>query len=135
MSCKAGKRAISGDLYYPRGSVHDCGLLTYTEKRSTAMKIGLIPINIRMESLENLVGLAQFVESRGFESVWTFEHVMVPVEYESKYPYNKEGKMGGGSDNPFLDPLIALTAVAADGQDRRPVHREEKRGPVEEHDR
>ncbi len=41
------------------------------------------------------------------------EHVMVPVEYESKYPYNKEGKMGGGSDNPFLDPLIALTAVAA----------------------
>jgi probable F420-dependent oxidoreductase len=77
------------------------------------MKIGLIPINIRMESLENLVGLAQFVESQGFESVWTFEHVMVPVEYESKYPYNKEGKMGGGSDNPFLDPLIALTAVAA----------------------
>ena len=77
------------------------------------MKIGLIPINIRMDSLENLVGLAQFVESRGFESVWTFEHVMVPVEYESKYPYNKEGKMGGGSDNPFLDPLIALTAVAA----------------------
>ena len=77
------------------------------------MKIGLIPINIQMESLEKLVGLAQFVESQGFESVWTFEHVMVPVEYESRYPYNKEGKMGGGSDNPFLDPLIALTAVAA----------------------
>jgi probable F420-dependent oxidoreductase len=77
------------------------------------MKIGLIPINIRMESLEQLVGLAQFIESQGFESVWTFEHVMVPVEYESRYPYNKEGKMGGGSDNPFLDPLIALTAVAA----------------------
>jgi probable F420-dependent oxidoreductase len=38
---------------------------------------------------------------------------MVPVEYESKYPYSKDGKMGGGSDNPFLDPLIALTAVAA----------------------
>lgn len=77
------------------------------------MKIGLIPINIRMESLEKLVGLARFVESQGFESVWTFEHVIVPVEYESRYPYNKEGKMGGGSDNPFLDPLIALTAVAA----------------------
>ena len=77
------------------------------------MKIGLIPINIQMTSLEQLVGLSQFVESQGFESVWTFEHVMVPVEYESRYPYNKEGKMGGGSDNPFLDPLIALTAVAA----------------------
>jgi len=77
------------------------------------MKIGLIPVNIRMESLEQLVGMAQFIESLGFESAWTFEHVMVPVEYESKYPYNKEGKMGGGSDNPFLDPLIALTAMAA----------------------
>ena len=77
------------------------------------MKVGLIPINIRMKSLEQIVGTAQFIESLGFESVWTFEHVMVPVEYESKYPYSKDGKMGGGSDNPFLDPLIALTAVAA----------------------
>jgi len=77
------------------------------------MKIGLIPINIRMQSLEQLVGMAQFIESLGFESAWTFEHVMVPVDYESKYPYSKDGKMGGGPDNPFLDPLIALTAVAA----------------------
>jgi probable F420-dependent oxidoreductase len=77
------------------------------------MKLGLIPINIRMDSMENLVGLAQYAESLGFESVWTFEHVMVPVEYESRYPYSESGKMGGGSDNPFLDPLIALTAVAA----------------------
>ncbi|MEP4148410.1 MAG: LLM class F420-dependent oxidoreductase [Halioglobus sp.] len=77
------------------------------------MKFGLIPINIGMDSLENLVGLAQYAESLDFESLWTFEHVMVPVEYESKYPYRKDGKMGGGSDNPFLDPLIALTAVAA----------------------
>ena len=77
------------------------------------MKVGLIPINIRMESMEQIVGLAQYAESLDFESVWTFEHVMVPVEYESKYPYSKDGKMGGGSDNPFLDPLIALTAVAA----------------------
>lgn len=77
------------------------------------MKIGLIPINVRMESLEQLVGLSQYVESLGFESVWTFEHVMVPVEYESRYPYRKDGKMGGDSTNPFLDPLIALTAVAA----------------------
>lgn len=77
------------------------------------MKLGLIPINIRMDSLEKMVGLAQYAESLGFESVWTFEHVMVPVEYESRYPYSENGKMGGGSDNPFLDPLIALTAVAA----------------------
>lgn len=50
------------------------------------MKFALVPINIGMQSLEQMVGLAQLVESLGFESVWTFEHVMVPVEYESKYP-------------------------------------------------
>ena len=77
------------------------------------MKIALIPINIGMQSLEQIVGLAQLAESLGYESVWTFEHVMVPVEYESRYPYSKDGKMGGGSDAAFLDPLIALTAVAA----------------------
>jgi probable F420-dependent oxidoreductase len=77
------------------------------------MKLGIIPINIRMDSLENLIGMAQYAESLDFESVWTFEHVMVPVEYESRYPYSEDGKMGGGPDNPFLDPLIALTAVAA----------------------
>ena len=63
------------------------------------MKLGLIPINIGMDSLEKLIGLAQYAESLGFESLWTFEHFMVPVEYESKYPYSKDGKMGGGSVN------------------------------------
>ncbi len=77
------------------------------------MKVALVPINIGMQSLEQVIGLAQLVESLGFESVWTFEHVMVPLEYESRYPYSKDGKMGGGADSAFLDPLIALTAVAA----------------------
>ena len=77
------------------------------------MKIALVPINIGMQSLEQMIGLAQLAESLGFESVWTFEHVMVPVEYESRYPYSKDGKMGIGAEGVFLDPLIALTAVAA----------------------
>ncbi len=77
------------------------------------MKVALVPINIGMQSLEQVVGLAQLAESLGFESVWTFEHVMVPLQYESRYPYSKDGKMGGGADAAFLDPLIALTAVAA----------------------
>lgn len=77
------------------------------------MKIGLVPINIGMTSLEQVVGLAGLAESLGFESVWTFEHVMVPVEYNSRYPYSRDGKMGIASDGIFLDPLISLAAVAA----------------------
>ncbi len=77
------------------------------------MKIGLIPINIGSKSVDEMVGFAQFAESVGVESVWTFEHTIVPIEYESKYPYSADGKMGGKPDANFVDPLIALAAIAA----------------------
>ncbi|MEQ8691786.1 MAG: LLM class F420-dependent oxidoreductase [Pseudomonadales bacterium] len=77
------------------------------------MKIGLIPVNIGVDSVQNLVGVAQLAESSGLESVWTFEHVIVPVDYESKYPYDQSGKMGAAPETPFVDPLIALSAIAA----------------------
>ncbi|MEM7100265.1 MAG: LLM class F420-dependent oxidoreductase [Pseudomonadota bacterium] len=77
------------------------------------MKFGLIPVNIGVESVDQMVGLAQLAENSGFESVWTFEHVIVPLDYESKYPYDASGKMGAAPESPFVDPLVALTAIAA----------------------
>ena len=77
------------------------------------MKLGIIPINIGVQSLDEVVQLAQLAESLGYESVWTFEHVIVPVDYESKYPYDASGKMGATPETNFIDPLIALAAVAA----------------------
>jgi len=76
------------------------------------MKIGLIPVNVAVDSPERMIGLAQKAESVGVESVWTFEHVIVPVEYQSKYPYSPNGKMGVTPETNFIDPLIALTAIA-----------------------
>ena len=77
------------------------------------MKVGVIPVNIGVQSSDQVVQTAQFVESLGYESVWTFEHVVVPVNYDSKYPYNKSGNMGAPPETNFVDPLIALAAVAA----------------------
>ena len=77
------------------------------------MKVGIIPVNIGVESVEQIVSLAKLAESLNYESVWTFEHVIVPIDYESKYPYNSSGKMGMPPETNFVDPLIALTAVAA----------------------
>jgi probable F420-dependent oxidoreductase len=77
------------------------------------MKLGIIPINIGVQSADQLIQLAQQAESLGYESVWTFEHVIVPVEYQSSYPYNDSGKMGAPPETNFVDPLIALAAVAA----------------------
>lgn len=77
------------------------------------MKLGLIPVNIGITDPAQMIALAQLAERAGFESVWTFEHVIVPVDYQSKYPYNDSGKMGAAPETPFIDPLIALAAVAA----------------------
>lgn len=77
------------------------------------MDFGIIPINVGLQSAEQVVGIAQLAEAAGFESVWTFEHVIVPVDYASKYPYASSGKMGAEADAVFIDPLIALTTVAA----------------------
>ena len=76
------------------------------------MKFSLIPVNVGVSSVEQMIGMAQAAENAGVESVWTFEHVIVPNDYSSKYPYSPNGKMGTTPETNFVDPLIALTAVA-----------------------
>jgi probable F420-dependent oxidoreductase len=78
------------------------------------MKIGLIPVNVAVPNVEGMIGLAKLAESVGFESVWTFEHTIVPEDYQSKYPYSADGKMGVTPETNFVDPLIALAVVAAE---------------------
>ena len=57
---------------------------------------------------------AVLAEELGFESLWTVEHVVVPSDYRSPYPYDPSGKMAGGLEVFDLpDPLIWLAYVAA----------------------
>jgi len=78
------------------------------------MKVGIVPINVGgPETAERMIEIAQHAEAAGIESVWTFEHVVVPLEYESKYPYARSGKMPIAPEAWFIDPLIALSHVAA----------------------
>jgi probable F420-dependent oxidoreductase len=77
------------------------------------VKIGLIPVNIGVRNVERMLEIATTAEQQGFESVWTFEHVIVPVDYASRYPYSADGKMGTTPETNFVDPLIALSAIAA----------------------
>jgi len=57
--------------------------------------------------------LGRAAEAAGVDSLWTVEHVIVPKEYESAYPYSPNGKMPGTHDSPIPDPLIWLTWVGA----------------------
>jgi probable F420-dependent oxidoreductase len=79
-----------------------------------SMKIGIVPINVGgPQAAERMVDVAQHAEAAGIESVWTFEHVIVPLDYESKYPYDRSGKMPIKPEAWFIDPFIALSHVAA----------------------
>jgi probable F420-dependent oxidoreductase len=77
------------------------------------MKIGLIPINMAIADAGQMVAAARKAEAIGVESLWTFEHVMIPIDYQSKYPYNATGKMGAPPETNLVDPLIALAAIAS----------------------
>lgn len=77
------------------------------------MKIGLIPVNLVFNDAELIINFSQQAEGAGVESLWTFEHVMVPVDYASKYPYDKSGKMGAAPETNFVDPLVCLAAIAS----------------------
>lgn len=78
------------------------------------MKIGIVSINVGgPKTAESMLATAQYAESAGIESVWTFEHVMIPTEYESQYPYTRTGKMPISPEAWLLDPLIPLAHVAA----------------------
>ncbi len=62
---------------------------------------------------ESLARLAQAAEERGIESMWTVEHVVIPVGYKSPYPYSPSGKIPGAESVPIPDPLLPLAFAAA----------------------
>src|SRR5881396_4258515 len=59
-----------------------------------------------------LIALARRVEALGFDSVWASDHVVIPFEIRSRYPYNQTGDFPLPPTANFLEPLTALAVVA-----------------------
>lgn len=57
--------------------------------------------------------MATAAEAAGFDSIWTFEHVVVPAGYTSTYPYARSGRAPGLEQVDLPDPLLWLTWCAA----------------------
>jgi len=61
-----------------------------------------------------IVHYAQAADRVGFESIWVPEHVAIPHNYQTRYPYRAEGKLpGDDEDMNWPEPLMCLTYVAA----------------------
>ena len=78
------------------------------------MDVGVfVPLGNGNATPEVLRAVGREVEGRGFESIWVPEHVVLFPEYESSYPYSPDGTFPGGADTGMLEPLTALTYLAA----------------------
>jgi probable F420-dependent oxidoreductase len=79
-----------------------------------AIKLGVMFVNSGPFSDPRLfTHLVQTAERTGFESLWTVEHVVIPQDYKSPYPYSSSGKIPGREEVPIQDPLLPLAYAAA----------------------
>jgi probable F420-dependent oxidoreductase len=84
------------------------------------MKIGIMFANVAtFGTREGARALAAAADDTGIESLWTVEHVVVPKDYASPYPYSSSGKMPGSEDSPIPDPLAWLSFIAAASENVR----------------
>jgi len=66
---------------------------------------GDVRTNIRMT--------AQTAEALGFDSVWAADHIVIPQQINSRYPYTATGAFPMDPKEPLLEPLSVLSFVAA----------------------
>ncbi|MBI3968452.1 MAG: LLM class F420-dependent oxidoreductase [Chloroflexi bacterium] len=61
---------------------------------------------------EHILGLAEAVDRLGFTSVWVSDHVVIPTEFSSTYPYAAPGSFRVESTENFFEALTTLAVVA-----------------------
>ena len=77
------------------------------------MSIGCtLPNRGPMATPENLRTLATSAEDLGFDHVWVSDHVVLPTQVASPYPYSPTGAMPFQPEQPYCEPLSTLNYLA-----------------------
>jgi probable F420-dependent oxidoreductase len=79
------------------------------------LKLGVMPVlgGTGAADPATTARFVRLVEDLGCESVWAVEHLVVPDDYASAYPYDPGGRMSLGAGDDIPDPLHWLTFAAA----------------------
>lgn len=78
------------------------------------MRIGLHALGIGPGADPAVIkAVARAAEDTGFSTLWSGEHVVMVDRPDAPYPYTGDGKIAVPSDADWLDPLVALSFVAA----------------------
>jgi probable F420-dependent oxidoreductase len=65
-----------------------------------------------MATLTNLARFAERAETLGYDTVWFSDHIVIPTEVKSFYPYDPSGRMDVNPAEPYLEPLTVIGYVA-----------------------
>ena len=65
-----------------------------------------------MSSPEALRALAQRAEDLSYDSIWVSDHIILPRQVESFYPYSPDGVAAFVPDEPYYEPLATLNFLA-----------------------
>jgi len=72
------------------------------------VKLGLNLVRVRPDRMPDLAARA---EALGYESVFVPDHVVIPVEFASRYPGTDDGGFPYGDAVPLYDPWTVLTTI------------------------
>ncbi len=67
---------------------------------------------IAMTPPEQLVPLAQAAEELGYDAITLPDSVFFPETVSAKYPYSEDGGRFWAGDTPFVEPFLAIAAMA-----------------------
>lgn len=65
-----------------------------------------------MATPANLGRVADKAEALGYDTVWFSDHIVIPTEVKSFYPYDPSGKMPFNPSEPYWEPLTVIGYVA-----------------------
>lgn len=78
----------------------------------SALRIGAkLPSSGFAADGRRLAELAQVAERAGFDGVWVSDHIVMPKEMASRYPFSADGTMTWQPESPWLDALVAMAAA------------------------
>ncbi|HET7652776.1 MAG TPA: LLM class F420-dependent oxidoreductase [Acidimicrobiales bacterium] len=78
------------------------------------MKFGLrLPGAGPFAGPEAITAFARRAEELGFHSLWMTDHIALPTEVATRYPYREDGKFFWAPETPYLDTILVLTWASA----------------------
>ncbi len=79
-----------------------------------SLQYGVVLPNVGpMARIDILADLAREVETLGFNGVFLSDHVALPFELRSAYPYRSDGRFPLTADDLILEPISALSYLSA----------------------